>query len=93
MIGGEEVLHEGDGGRRVVRLGDRVLRPTYPSSRSVHGLLAHLEWVGFDGAPRFLGIEPDGREALSYIPGDANGRVDRLEAIHRQMLAIVESLP
>jgi hypothetical protein len=35
------------------------------------GLLKHLEEVGFTGAPRPIGdgFTPDGREAISYIPG------------------------
>jgi hypothetical protein len=37
---------------------------------AVHGLLRHLEHVGFDGAPRALGIDEQGREILSYIDGD-----------------------
>ena len=31
----------------------------------------HLEAVGFKGAPRFLGVDSQGREVLSYIPGTA----------------------
>jgi hypothetical protein len=30
-----------------------------------------LELTGFDGAPRFLGIDGQGREVLSYVPGQA----------------------
>jgi Ser/Thr protein kinase RdoA (MazF antagonist) len=36
----------------------------------VHALLDHLTMVGFDGAPRFLGIDSAGREVLSYLPGE-----------------------
>jgi hypothetical protein len=39
-------------------------------SRAVHAFLNHLEEVGFDGAPRYLGIDGDGRAVLSYIDGD-----------------------
>ena len=44
------------------------MRPTSPAS---HALLRHLEQVGFDGAPRLLGIDDQGREVLSFIPGEA----------------------
>ena len=67
---GEEVLQSGEH-RPVVRIGDVVHRPTYPWSGSVHGLLRHLERVGFDGAPRFLGLDPQGRERLGFIPGES----------------------
>jgi hypothetical protein len=56
---------------RVVRIGDTVRRPIRPTSRATHALLQHLGRVGFDGAPRFLGIDAQGREVLSYIPGAA----------------------
>jgi hypothetical protein len=54
----------------VVRVGDTVRRPTNFWSSSVHALLRHLEKVGFSGAPRFLGIDAQGREKLTFIPGD-----------------------
>jgi hypothetical protein len=53
----------------VVRVGDTVRRPLRPTSRAIHALLRHLEAVGFDGAPRLLGVDAQGREVLSYIPG------------------------
>jgi Phosphotransferase enzyme family len=52
----------------VVRLGDSVRRPTGRWSPAVHSLLRHLERVGFEGAPRVLGIDDQGREVLSYLP-------------------------
>ena len=46
----------------------RPLRPTSPATKA---LLDHLERVGFDGAPRYLGVDDCGREVLSFIPGQA----------------------
>ena len=54
----------------VVRVGDTVRRPLRASSRATHALLKHLERVGFDGAPRLLGIDAQGREVLSYLSGE-----------------------
>jgi aminoglycoside phosphotransferase len=68
-VGGEEPLAGGWLTAGVVRVGDTVRRPTGPHSPAVHALLRHLEAVGFDGAPRLLGIDDDGREVLSYVPG------------------------
>jgi aminoglycoside phosphotransferase (APT) family kinase protein len=49
-----------------------VRRPAGPWTPAVHALLRHFEQVGFDGAPRVLGVE--GRhELLSHIPGEAAG--------------------
>ena len=53
-----------------VRVGDTVRRSAGSSGESVRELLLHLEEVGFDGAPRYLGTDEQGREVLSYIEGD-----------------------
>ena len=61
-----------EGGRTtagVVRIGDTVRRPTNPNSAFVHELLEHLEHAGFDAAPRFLGLDEEGREILSFHGG------------------------
>src|SRR4028119_1795944 len=46
-----------------------VRRSIGPWTPAVHALLRHLERVGFDGAPRVLGIDAQGREVLTYLPG------------------------
>ncbi len=56
---------------QVFRVHDTVRRPLRPTNTATHALLRHLEQVGFDGAPRVLGIDAAGREVLSYIPGQA----------------------
>jgi hypothetical protein len=67
----EEVLAGGaENYGAVVRVGDTVRRPLRPYSPAVHLLLRHLESVGFDGAPRLLGLDDAGREVLGYIPGE-----------------------
>jgi hypothetical protein len=53
-----------------VRVGDTVRRSAGPSRVAVRDLLLHLESVGFDGAPRHLGTDEQGREVLSWIEGD-----------------------
>lgn len=56
-----------------VRVGDTVRRSTGPWTPAVHALLDHLKRVGFDAAPRALGIDERGRERLSYLPGEVAG--------------------
>lgn len=68
----ERVLKD-DVHRPIVRIGDAVHRPRYPWASSVHLLLQHLESVGFPYSPRFLGIDEEGREVLSFIEGIAGG--------------------
>jgi hypothetical protein len=55
----------------VVRVGDTVRRPLKPDAIRIHRLLVHFERSGFDGAPRFLGLDAQGRAILSYIDGFA----------------------
>ena len=54
----------------LVRVADTVRRPPTRNASFVRELLRHLEVVGFDGAPRALGCDEQGREVLSWIPGD-----------------------
>ena len=67
-------LAGGDVTEGVVRVGDTVRRPVGPHSPLVHALLTHLQSAGFEGAPRFLGIDRAGREVLSYVDGAVAGR-------------------
>ena len=53
----------------VSRVGDTVRRPHRPTSDSTRALLDHLQHVGFEGAPQHLGTDSQGREVLTYIPG------------------------
>jgi aminoglycoside phosphotransferase (APT) family kinase protein len=55
---------------RVIRVGDTVVRPTAPCWLATHALLAHLRAVGFEGAPRVLGVAAS-TEVLTYIDGQA----------------------
>ena len=54
----------------VVRIGDTVRRPHGPHSGYVRELLDQLERSGFDGAPRALGRDDQGRDVYSFIPGE-----------------------
>jgi Phosphotransferase enzyme family len=57
-------------GDAVVRVGETVRRPVRPQTAAVAAFLRHLESVAFDGAPRHLGSDAQGREVLTFIPGD-----------------------
>ncbi len=69
-----EPLSGGWSSAEVVRIGDNVHRTMSPNAPFVHDLLMHLEWIGFDGSPRYRGVDADGREVLTYLEGTvANG--------------------
>ena len=54
----------------VHRVGDTVRRPTGDWTPAVHQLLDHLERVGFDGAPRLLGVDANENEVLTFVEGE-----------------------
>lgn len=67
----EVVLHGGVANAgAVTRVGNHVLRPSNPHTPVIHRFLTDLRDLGFDGAPRPLGVDPDGRERLEHIEGD-----------------------
>lgn len=68
----EEVL-EGGNMNHIVRKANTVLRPTGYWSPCVHELLKNLEKQGFEGAPKFLGIDDSNREILTFISGEVSG--------------------
>ena len=71
--GPEEPLLGGDVTEGLVRIGDTVRRPRLAESALVEAVLTFLEDEGFDGAPRFLGIDTQGRQALSFVHGEVAG--------------------
>ncbi|MET8981821.1 phosphotransferase [Streptomyces sp. NPDC004539] len=66
----EHPLSGGNASAGVVRIGDTVRRPAGPWTPAVHALLTHLHDVGFRAAPRPLGIDEQGREVLTFVPGE-----------------------
>jgi hypothetical protein len=64
-----------DGGRTTgaVLIDGVVHKPASPWTPTVHALLRHLHDKGFDGAPKPLGFDDEGREMLSYLPGEVIG--------------------
>jgi hypothetical protein len=60
-----------DGGATLVD--GTVRRVAGPWSASVQRLLAHLRDRGFDGAPRPLGLDEQGREIVTYLQGESVG--------------------
>jgi len=60
----------------IVRVGNTVRRPMTGDRSAVHSLLRHLEESGFDGVPRFLGVDDRAREILSFLPGEVPRDLD-----------------
>ena len=71
--GPEIALPAGDVTVGVVRVGNTVRRPRQDTSAGVAEYLRHLERVGFERAPRYLGVDDRGRDVLTYLDGDVPG--------------------
>jgi aminoglycoside phosphotransferase (APT) family kinase protein len=56
----------------IVRIGDTVRRPLRPFSLTIQAYLAHLRDAGFTGAPLPYGVDEQGREVLSFVPGEVH---------------------
>lgn len=55
---------------RLWRVGDTVRRERGPHSDAVAALLRHLEVRGYPYSPRHLGVDDQGRDVLSVVPGE-----------------------
>jgi hypothetical protein len=58
-----------DSGRSVEHDGHVVWREPHGNDRFVRSVLTFLEQRAFGGAPRFLGVDERGRQAVSFVPG------------------------
>lgn len=54
----------------VERVGDTVRRPPHARSAEVRAILRRLADAGFEGAPRFRGVDEHGREIFDFIEGE-----------------------
>jgi Ser/Thr protein kinase RdoA (MazF antagonist) len=66
----EEILAGGNM-TAVVRVGDTVRRAAGPWTPTVHAFLRHLRAAGFGLVPEPLGLDEQGREILTLLPGAA----------------------
>jgi len=55
----------------VVRVGDTVRRRAGPWTPTIHALLRHVRAAGFGLGPEPLGLDEQGREIISLLPGRA----------------------
>jgi acyl carrier protein len=102
-VAGRAVVHQDDdvsevrlpGGfvSDVVRLGGTVRRTLSKNAGFVHELLDLFARRGWAGAPRFLGVDADGREMLEYLPGHVGWQsVQPAGVVSDESLAMVAQL-
>jgi hypothetical protein len=82
----------GDVTEGVVRVGGTIRRPHQPQSYAVADYLDWLEDAGFEGSPRFLGRDAEGRDVLTFVPGDCAGAVPEHWVESEELLASVGRL-
>ncbi|MGW0840471.1 phosphotransferase [Streptomyces sp. NPDC002787] len=68
--GGEALIGGSVNAGAVFRRGPLVDRPAPRTAPALHDHLRALRRHGFDGAPVPVGLTPDGREHLTFVPGD-----------------------
>src|SRR5579872_6233781 len=66
----EVSLKGGRTAQGVVKIGDTIHRSVGKNSHYVQSLLKLLKEKHFKYSPKFLGLDEDGREILSFIDGD-----------------------
>jgi hypothetical protein len=81
----------------VARIGETVRRPQSARSHFVHRVLEDLEESGFTGAPRFIGVDEQQREILSFLPGDVPSNLGvftdaQLDAAARLLRALHDAI-
>ncbi|MQB00575.1 MAG: phosphotransferase [Actinobacteria bacterium] len=54
----------------VVQVGNTIRRPMRSWSPAIESLLKHLAAQRFDAAPRWIGVDEEEREVLTYVEGD-----------------------
>jgi hypothetical protein len=69
----EEVVLPGGNAGGAVLVDGTVRRKAGPWTPTIHALLRFLEAAEFDGVPKALGIDAQGREILTYLEGDTIG--------------------
>ena len=87
-----ELMPAGDVTAGVVRVGGTLRRPHQPQSLAVAEYLDWLEDAGFDGSPRFLGRDTQGRDVLSFVPGQCAGSPPEAWVQSEHLLASVARL-
>jgi hypothetical protein len=69
MTMSEEIPLAGGFTQKVVRVGNTVRRQPRANAAFVRDLLGKLQAAGFDGAPRWLGVDEKGRDIFSFVEG------------------------
>ena len=87
-----ELMAAGDVTDGVVRVGRTIRRPHQQQSLAVAAYLDWLEDAGFDGSPRFLGRDAEGRDVLTFLPGRCVGPVPEAWAQSEDPLVSVAEL-
>lgn len=87
-----ERMPAGDVTEGVVRVGGTIRRPHQPQSFAVADYLDWLEDAGFEGSPRFLGRDSEGRDVLTFVPGNCAGPVPERWVQSEDLLASVGRL-
>jgi Ser/Thr protein kinase RdoA (MazF antagonist) len=85
-------LQGGQSAAEVIRIGDTVHRSVSASSEYVHELLQHLEQAGFSAAPKYKGLDEQGREILTFFDGEVPHNVKDVKWTNDQLKQAIDLL-
>ena len=85
----EEILKGGESTKSVIKFGNTVRRSQNPNSAFVHNLLRLLEEKNYQFSPRYIGIDAQDREILTYLEGDIPRGVTLNEALLTQAVRMI----
>ena len=72
----------------VIQVGNIVYRDIKPQSKSIHRLLLHLEKKGIQFCPRFLGLNDNNQEMLSFVEGETIEDYPEINEIQSKVMAV-----
>lgn len=72
----------------VIQVGNIIYRDIKPQSKSIHRLLLHLEKMGIQFCPRFLGLNDNNQEMLSFVEGETIEDYPEINDIHKKIITV-----
>ena len=72
----------------VIQVGNIVCRDIKPQSESIHRLLLHLENKGIQFTPRFLGLNENNQEMMSFVEGETIEDYPQINDIDKKVMAV-----
>lgn len=87
-----EKILKGGQNTTVIKIGNSVHRTMSSNSQFVHEILQFLEKKNYKYSPRYLGIDPEGREVLSFFEGETGHSITWTKESLIQVITMMREL-